>query len=107
MTYEIDATNKPLGRIATEAVVALRGKNKTTFERHTAPAVKVLIKNVSKLKVTGKKLTDKVYVQYSQSLMDNNTAMRLKYALGKFWSVGVESGTNGNGVDLGFAVHKN
>ncbi len=65
MTYEIDATNKSLGRIATEAVVALRGKNQATFERHTAPTTKVLIKNASKLKVTGQKMTDKNYHHYS------------------------------------------
>lgn len=64
-TYEIDATNKPLGRIATEAAIALRGKNKPDFERHISPSVKVLIKNASKLTVTGKKMSDKKYHRYS------------------------------------------
>ena|SRR5690606_12737959 len=61
MNYEIDATNKPLGRIATEAVSLLRGKNKPDFERNKKPTTKVLIKNASKLKLTGNKLTGKVY----------------------------------------------
>jgi len=57
--------------------------------------------------VIGKKLTDKIYLQYMKSLMDTNNAVRLKYALDKNWAVGVESNSTGNGADLSFAVHKN
>ena len=61
MNYEIDATNKSLGRIATEVALILRGKNQADFERNKQPKNKVIIKNASKLKLTGNKLTGKVY----------------------------------------------
>lgn len=57
--------------------------------------------------VIGKKLTNKIYLQYLKSLMDNNNAVRVKCALGKFWAIGMESGTNGNGADLSFVIDKN
>lgn len=57
--------------------------------------------------VVGKKLSDRVYVQYMKSLMDANNAVRLKYGLGKYWAIGVESGTFGNGADLSFTINKN
>ena len=63
--YIIDATGKALGRVATEAANALRGKNTTTFVNYIAPKVTVKITNASKLDVTQKKLRDKIYTHYT------------------------------------------
>lgn len=64
-TYTIDAKNRSLGRVASEAAVLLRGKTNPAFERHLAPKVKVSIINASKIKVTQKKLRDKIYTHHS------------------------------------------
>lgn len=63
--YTIDATGRTLGRIASEAALVLRGKNSPEFERHLAPKNKVNITNASKMKVTPKKLGEKIYHHYS------------------------------------------
>lgn len=65
MQYEIDAQQKKLGRIATEAAVMLMGKNRTDFVRNAIPNVKVKIINSSKISVTNKKLEQKIYKSYS------------------------------------------
>ncbi len=65
MKYTIDATDKALGRVATQAAVYLMGKNLKTFERNVNPTVTVEIKNVAKAKVTGDKMTQKTYSRYS------------------------------------------
>ena len=64
-THTIDATGKALGRVASEAAKFLRGKQSVDFERHIEPEVAVTITNASKLKVTQKKLNEKVYDRYS------------------------------------------
>ncbi|MFA6253735.1 MAG: 50S ribosomal protein L13 [Candidatus Paceibacterota bacterium] len=63
--YVIDASNKALGRVATEAAELLRGKNTTAFAKNLAPKVTVKIINASKLDVTQKKLREKIYVHYT------------------------------------------
>lgn len=65
MNYEINAENRSLGRVATEAVVILRGKNLPSFEQNIAPKVKVKITNISKIKLTGNKLKEKTYKRYT------------------------------------------
>lgn len=65
MEHTIDATNESLGRIATKAAVFLMGKDTPAFAKNTAPSVKVVIDNVSKAKITTKKLKDKTYQKYS------------------------------------------
>ena len=60
-TYTIDATDRPLGRLATEISVLLRGKNKADFAPHTNEGGVVIIKNAEKIKFTGKKFSQKVY----------------------------------------------
>jgi large subunit ribosomal protein L13 len=65
MKYTIDATEKKLGRVATEAAVLLMGKNTTTFARNIVPKVQVHITNASKAAITPKKLTEKEYLRYS------------------------------------------
>jgi len=64
-TYELDATDKILGRLSTEVATILRGKNKPTFVPYKAMGDKVIITNASKIKVTGAKLTQKIYYRHS------------------------------------------
>ena len=63
--YEINAENRSLGRVATEAVLFLRGKNTPEFQPNIAPKVKVKVMNISKVKLTGNKLKEKSYKRYS------------------------------------------
>jgi large subunit ribosomal protein L13 len=65
MEYTIDATNKSLGRLASEAATKLMGKNTTTFVRNAVPNTRVTITNASKMKVDPKKLDQKIYKTYS------------------------------------------
>jgi len=65
MKYTLDASNKAVGRVATEAAVYLMGKNLTTFKRNEIPNVEVVITNASKAKIHDKKLSQKTYARYS------------------------------------------
>ena len=59
--YIIDASNKPLGRVAAEAAKLLRGKHKPTFTPHVDTGDHVIILNCSQVILTGKKLDQKIY----------------------------------------------
>ena len=59
--HEFDATKKVLGRLASEIAVLLRGKHKPSFVPYLDAGDSVIVKNVAALKVTGRKLTQKVY----------------------------------------------
>ncbi len=61
----IDAENEVLGRLASEVAFILRGKNKTNFTPHADTGDNVIIINAEKIKLTGKKLTDKEYVRHT------------------------------------------
>lgn len=61
----IDATNKKLGRVATEVAVILRGKDQVTFAPNVFPDVKVEVVNASKISVDETKLKTKIYKRYS------------------------------------------
>ena len=63
--YIIDAANKPLGRVATEAAKLLRGKHKPIFTPHMDTGDYVIVVNAEKVKVTGKKLDQKIYYKHS------------------------------------------
>jgi len=63
--YIIDAANKPLGRVATEAAKLLRGKHKPTYTPNMDAGDHVIILNASKVILTGKKLDQKVYRHHS------------------------------------------
>jgi len=63
--YTIDATDKALGRVASEAAEVLRGKDTTAFVKHLVPKVTVKIINAGKLDVTQKKMREKIYHHYS------------------------------------------
>jgi large subunit ribosomal protein L13 len=64
-THTLDAENKILGRIAVEAAVLLRGKNKPEFQRYLDQGDSVVIINIDKMKVSGKKMKDKIYQRHS------------------------------------------
>jgi large subunit ribosomal protein L13 len=59
--YVIDATGKPVGRVATVAATLLRGKHKTTFVTHLDCGDHVIILNAEKAVLTGNKLDQKFY----------------------------------------------
>lgn len=63
--YVIDATDLPLGRLATRVAHVLRGKHKVTFTPHVDCGDYVIITNASKVKLTGNKLNDKMYYDHS------------------------------------------
>ena len=63
--YIIDATDKPLGRIATEAALILRGKHKPTFTPNIDTGDHVIIINCAKTILTGNKLDQKMYRHHS------------------------------------------
>lgn len=59
--HNIDASGKILGRLATEVAVLLRGKNKSYFVNHLDVGDFVTVFNPEKIRVSGNKLTDKIY----------------------------------------------
>ena len=63
--YIIDAANKPLGRVATEAARLLRGKHKPTFTPNIDTGDHVIVLNVKDVILTGKKLDQKIYRHHS------------------------------------------
>ena len=63
--YILDAENKPLGRVATEAARLLKGKHKPTYSTHMDCGDHVIILNADKVVLTGNKLNKKVYTSHS------------------------------------------
>ena len=63
--YVVDAADKTLGRLAAEVAKVLRGKNKPTFTPHMDTGDHVIIINAAQVKLTGKKLVQKVYFRHS------------------------------------------
>ena len=63
--YVVDATGYTLGRLASEVAKVLRGKNKPIFTPHIDTGDYVIIVNAEKIKVTGKKLDQKIYYHHS------------------------------------------
>ena len=61
----IDATNEVLGRLASQIAKILRGKNKPSYTPHVDCGDYVIVINADKVKLTGKKMTDKVYVRHT------------------------------------------
>lgn len=61
----IDAENQVLGRLATKAARLLRGKLKTNYTPHVDCGDNVIIINADKIRLTGKKATDKIYLSHS------------------------------------------
>tara|TARA_B100000424_G_C22668658_1_gene367234 strand:- start:119 stop:577 length:459 start_codon:yes stop_codon:yes gene_type:complete len=63
--YEIDASNAVVGRLASIIAKILRGKNKATFTPHMDNGDFVVVKNIEKIKFTGKKFQDKKYYRHT------------------------------------------
>jgi large subunit ribosomal protein L13 len=61
----VDADGATLGRLATRVATILRGKHRATFSPHLDTGDPVIIVNAAKIKVTGNKLKDKMYVRHS------------------------------------------
>ena len=57
----VDATGKPLGRLASEIARRLRGKHKPEYTPHVDTGDYIVVVNAEKVRVTGNKMTDKVY----------------------------------------------
>jgi len=64
-TYTIDATNRTLGRVASEAAHALLGKRSAQYVRYQALPVKVVIENAAKLHIPARRKEGKVYTRYT------------------------------------------
>ena len=64
--YVVDATGYTLGRLSSEVAKILRGKNKPIFTPHIDTGDYVIIVNAQNIKVTGKKLDQKIYYRHSE-----------------------------------------
>ena len=63
--YVVDAEGKALGRLASEIATRLRGKHKPVYTPHVATGDYIIVVNADKVRVTGRKETDKVYYHHS------------------------------------------
>ena len=68
--YVVDATDIPLGRLSSVVASILRGKNKPQFTPNVDTGDNVIIINASKLKLTGKKASDKIYYHHRRGFED-------------------------------------
>ncbi len=64
--YVVDAAGMPLGRLASEVAKVLRGKNKPIFTPFLDTGDFVVVVNAEKVKITGKKLDQKIYYNHSE-----------------------------------------
>ena len=90
--YVVDATGKPLGRLAVQVADILRGKNKPTFTPHVDCGDFVIVTNIEKAVLTGKKTEQKFYYHHTgyighmksvryDELMANKPELALKLAV--------------------------
>jgi len=61
----VDASNKILGRLSSQVANILQGKNKTSYTPNVDCGDNVIIINAEKIRLTGKKMTDKVYTRHT------------------------------------------
>ena len=61
----VDASNISLGRLATQVAYLIRGKNKPYFTPHVDCGDNVIVKNAEKIKLTGNKLKQKLYIRHT------------------------------------------
>ena len=81
--YLVDAQNKTLGRLSTEIANRLRGKHKPIYTPHVDTGDYIVVVNASKIRVTGKKMTDKVYYKHT-GYIGNLKSENLKTMLEKY-----------------------
>ena len=72
--YVVDATDMTLGRLASEVAKILRGKNKAIFTPHIDTGDYVIVINAEKIKVSGKKMDQKIYYHHSDYVGGMKTA---------------------------------
>lgn len=63
--YVIDAEDQVLGRLASRVAIILRGKNKPSYTPHIDCGDNVIIVNAEKVRMTGKKITDRIYLRHT------------------------------------------
>jgi large subunit ribosomal protein L13 len=63
--FVVDATNQILGRLSSQVASILRGKHKTNFTPHVDCGDNIIVINAEKVRLTGKKWTDKEYVRHT------------------------------------------
>lgn len=63
--YLVNADGRVVGRLATQIAMVLRGKHKPTFTPHVDSGDFVVVVNASKVRLTGRKLTDKIYYRHT------------------------------------------
>ena len=78
--YVIDATDIPLGRVASKAATMLRGKHKVTYTPHVDCGDNIIIINADKVALTGNKLENKMYYDHSRYVggLRERTAKEMK-----------------------------
>ena len=81
--YLVDAQNKTLGRLSTEIATRLRGKHKPIYTPHVDTGDYIVVVNASKIRVTGNKMTDKVYYKHT-GYIGNLKSENLKTMLEKY-----------------------
>ena len=100
--FLVDANGQILGRLASRIAMILRGKHKAIFTPHMDTGDGVIVINAAKIKVTGKKLTDKVYERYSgypggkrevtlENMLAKNPEMVIKLAVTRMLAKGALS----------------
>ena len=80
--YLVDATNKTLGRLSTEIASRLRGKHKPIYTPHVDTGDYIVVVNASKIRVTGNKMTNKIYYKHT-GYIGNMKSMNLETMLEK------------------------
>ena len=78
--YVIDATDMPLGRVASKVATMLRGKHKVTYTPHVDCGDNIIIINADKVALTGNKLENKMYYDHSRYVggLRERTAKEMK-----------------------------
>ena len=79
----MDAQNKTLGRLSTEIATRLCGKHKPIYTPHVDTGDYIVVVNASKIRVTGNKMTDKIYYKHS-GYIGNLKSENLKTMLEKY-----------------------
>src|SRR3982074_1312357 len=63
--FAVDANEKPLGRLATQLAHVLKGKHKADYSPHVDMGDHIVVLNAEKIRVTGRKLSDKIYYHHN------------------------------------------
>ncbi len=92
--FVVDATGKTLGRLATEIARRLRGKHKPEYTPHIDTGDYIVVVNAEKVRVTGKKLQDKIYYHHT-GYVGNLKSISLEKQLAKAPERVIESAVNG------------